>query len=157
MSPRPGDELALDDRALDDDIERLRASTEHYIDTVRAAARRVLADGEHPEDAMVAAADSINRWLVGRGLPYYAPLRETVDTIVGFIERAHQVMSADETVEWFTMPARELRGRSPVEALVGHRYHEVEVFVRWLEDAKRNAEGPEDRDEDSDSGEGDAR
>lgn len=128
----------LDDRALDEDDERLRDAAAFFIDLVRRVVRTELLSGANASDAMVKGIMMLEASQEGTDVPAAQPpelyAAEVEDTISLLIER----LGAAATWEWLRRPNDRLYSQTPLRAIVGHRVREV----RKLADAIPEQEPP---------------
>lgn len=110
----------------------LGLATSHYLDVVRANARRRLDSGEHPDDVMLTVLDAVLDWLIARNHPHYETLGQTAAFIINVEQEVRSLIGAEATSPWFVCPNPMLGGRSPVEALVSHRFADITLAVRRL-------------------------
>ena len=120
---------ALDDRALDQNVERLRDAAAFFIDLVRRVVRTELLAGAHPSDAMVKGIMMLEAWEEGTDVPAAQPpelyAAEVEAAIVILIER----LGAAAAWDWLLRPNDRLYSQTPLRAIVGHRVREVRTLA----------------------------
>jgi hypothetical protein len=124
----------LDDRLNDPNPARLRDAAAHVVDLARAHARRLLADGHHPVDAVGQGESILESWLGAMGEPGYGADVVYEKRMVELVDRLVARLGADAAWRWLREPHDTL-GVPPLRAVIGHGLTSVEALVTMLPDA----------------------
>jgi hypothetical protein len=118
-------EPPLDDRARDQDLDRLRDSVAHVIDVARSRVRRALDAGVHPEDALIEGLSMLEHWELGMKFDRAATVEAYAADVERVLAPVTDRVGADRLWAWLREPNRRLRGRTPLVCLVAHKAHDV--------------------------------
>jgi hypothetical protein len=119
----------IDDRARDEDLDRLRDAAAHFIDVVRRFVRAELDAGIHPVDAIAQGLCMLQSWEVGVSVdpgPSPAAYTRLVETT---LTRQQERVGAESIWEWRRQPHDTLHGHTPLRALARHNERNVSRFI----------------------------
>lgn len=129
MTGHPPDER-FDDRAHDQDLDRLRDAAAHVIDIVRTSVRAQLDAGVHPVDALTSGLTVLEQWEAAMDRTSPMPPAAYSRHIEGLLTRLQQRIGPERMWDWVREPNPGLRaGQSPLHALVGHNAHAVAALI----------------------------
>lgn len=123
---------ALDDRADDADLDRLRDAAAHFIDVVRRLVRLQLHAGVHPVDALFAGTTMLEQWEAAMTGTGPVPGETYTKQVEAVLARLYARVGAERMWEWVREPDEQLHGRTPLRALVAHDVRAVRALVDTL-------------------------
>lgn len=132
MTGHPPDERC-DDRAHDQDLDRLRDAAAHVIDIVRTSVRGQLDAGIHPVDALTSGLAMLEQWQAAMDRASPMPPVTYTRHIEGLLTRLQERIGPERMWDWVREPHPGLRaGQSPLHALVGHDAPAVAALIDAL-------------------------
>ena len=126
----------LDDRAADENVERLRDAAAFFIDLVRRVVRTELLAGAHPSDAMVMGILMLEAWEEGTDVPAGLPPELYAAEVEGAIAILIERLGAAAAWDWLRRPNDRLYAQTPLRAIVAHQAREVRKLAAAIPAAR---------------------